>query len=247
MKLFMKTDIGLVRQTNQDAVVGMVLDKHTAWAAVCDGMGGANGGNIASETCAKILTEQMENGIRPDMAESSVRNLLSSSVYNANHAVYSIAEKDASLKGMGTTAVLALAEKDKAYLVNIGDSRAFLVREGIEQLTKDHTIVQAMVDLGELTEEQAREHPQKHIITRALGVNASVDVDFYTCEFPENAILLLCSDGLSNHVEAEEILSLCRQIPLEELAESLVTRAIESGGSDNVTVAVIANQPQEAS
>lgn len=246
MKLFMKTDIGLVRQTNQDAVVGHVLDRQTAWAAVCDGMGGANGGNVASETCAKKLEEQMENGFRPNMTESSVRNLLSSSIYNANHAVYSIAEEDASLKGMGTTAVLALVEQEKAYLVNVGDSRAFLVTETIEQLTKDHTIVQAMVDLGELTEEQAREHPQKHIITRALGVNASVDVDFYVCGFPENAVLILCSDGLSNHVEAEEILKLCRQNPLEQVAEALVARAVESGGSDNVTVAVIANQPQEA-
>ncbi len=243
MKLFMKTDIGLVRQSNQDAVTGALLDERIAWAAVCDGMGGANGGNVASETCAKVLADQIKNGFRPDMSEKSIYNLLSSAIYNANHAVYSMASGDAALKGMGTTAVVAMAMEEKAYLVNVGDSRAFLVGERAQQLTKDHTMVQAMVDMGELTEQQAREHPQKHIITRALGINDSIDVDYYECDFPKDSILILCSDGLSNHVELEDLFTLCRQVPSEQLAEALVARAVKHGGSDNVTVAVIVNQP----
>ncbi len=246
MKLFMKTDIGKVRQTNQDAVTGAVLDGQTAWAAVCDGMGGASGGNVASETGVRTLEEQMAAGYRAEMNGNSIRNLLTSAVYNANSAIYGLSTQDPALSGMGTTAVLALVAHDKIHLVNIGDSRAFLVRKSIDQITKDHTMVQAMVDMGQLTEEEAREHPQKHIITRALGVNASVDVDYYEVDFPPDAVLLLCSDGLSNHMEPLEILELYANTPIHQFADQLVARAIENGGSDNVTVAVIANQSQEA-
>lgn len=247
MKLSMKTEIGCIRESNQDAVDGGVWNSSAAWAIVCDGMGGANGGNVASRLSVEFLSEKIKQGYREHMTADSAKNLLISSVYNANQAVFSRAKGNPLLLGMGTTVVLALLIGGLVQIAHVGDSRAFLVRpNGIEQLTKDHTIVQTMVDTGRITEEEAREHPQKHIITRALGVNEAVDIDYYECEAAQEDILLLCSDGLTNHVRNEQIWDIVTGAPFDEAAQKLIDAAVADGGSDNITVALLANDTQEA-
>lgn len=169
MNVYMKTDTGKIRSSNQDAMFSMEPESGVLCAAVCDGMGGASGGNIASELCVQILQDQLQRAYRVGMNEKSIRQMLTTALFNANRAVYEEAQKTEALAGMGTTAVLALVQKNCLFLAHVGDSRALLLRNGsVQQLTHDHTIVQAMVDSGEISEQQAQQHPQKHIITRAL-------------------------------------------------------------------------------
>lgn len=247
MKLAMKTDVGRVRENNQDAVNGGIWDRDSAWAAVCDGMGGANGGNIASQLGLEFISQKLKEGYHKNLTHDYIKNLLVSTLYNANQTVFEKSKTDPFLKGMGTTAVVALIKEQTLHIAHVGDSRAFLLHPGsIDQITKDHTIVQSMVDAGRITEEEAREHPQKHIITRAIGVNQSVSIDYYEAEFHGEDILLLCSDGLTNHVRNEKIVRIIREAPFELVAEQLVQAALDAGGTDNVTVAVVANDTQEA-
>lgn len=193
-----QTDIGLVRKTNQDAYNAGSLSENAVWAVVCDGMGGANGGNIASETAIDAITKDVLEGYREGMDSQEIKELLASALEDANEKVYEKAKQDPALEGMGTTAVLTLIQNNVIHLVNVGDSRAYLLtRENVTQITRDHSIVQEMLESGEITEEQARNHPRKNIITRALGVDDTVVVDYFEIPFEEHAKLLLCSDGFS--------------------------------------------------
>ena len=187
-----QTDIGLVRKTNQDAYNAGSLSENAVWAVVCDGMGGANGGNIASETAIDAITKDVLEGYREGMDSQEIKELLASALEDANERVYEKAKQDPALEGMGTTAVLTLIQNNVIHLVNVGDSRAYLLtRENVTQITRDHSIVQEMLESGEITEEQARNHPRKNIITRALGVDDTVVVDYFEIPFEEHAKLLL--------------------------------------------------------
>lgn len=157
-----QTDIGLVRKTNQDAYNAGALSENAVWAVVCDGMGGANGGNIASETAIDAITKDVLEGYREGMDSQEIKELLASALEDANEKVYEKAKQDPALEGMGTTAVLTLIQNNVIHLVNVGDSRAYLLtRENVTQITRDHSIVQEMLESGEITEEQARNHPRK--------------------------------------------------------------------------------------
>ena len=240
MKVYMKTDTGKIRSSNQDAMFSVQTEDGVLFAAVCDGMGGANGGNVASELCVKTLQPQLRRAYHSGMSEKSVGQMLTTALFNANIAVYEESRKSEALSGMGTTAVLAMIREKQLFLAHVGDSRALLLRGGtVQQLTHDHTIVQAMVDSGEISEQQAQQHPQKHIITRAVGVLPEVEVDNSEWELQQDDLLLLCSDGLSNHLDNEQISKAAKQLPPEKLAEGLVALANEDGGSDNITVVVI--------
>lgn len=240
MNVYMKTDTGRIRSSNQDAMFSMEPEQDVLCAAVCDGMGGANGGNVASTLCVKVLQDQLQRAYRSGMSEKSVIQMLTTALFNANLAIYEESQSNAELKGMGTTAVLALVQQQHLFVVHVGDSRALLLRGGtLQQLTRDHTIVQAMVDSGEISEQQAQSHPQKHIITRAVGVQREVDIDVSDWQLQENDLVLLCSDGLSNHLSSEQICEAAKRFPPQELAEGLVSLANENGGSDNITVVVI--------
>ena len=235
-----QTDIGLVRKTNQDAYNAGSLSENAVWAVVCDGMGGANGGNIASETAIDAITKDVLEGYREGMDSQEIKELLASALEDANERVYEKAKQDPALEGMGTTAVLTLIQNNVIHLVNVGDSRAYLLtRENVTQITRDHSIVQEMLESGEITEEQARNHPRKNIITRALGVDDTVVVDYFEIPFEEHAKLLLCSDGFAGSLTPERIYHFSRGLTAERITQRAIELAKEAGGNDNITVITI--------
>jgi protein phosphatase len=168
--------------------------------------------------------------------------LISDAVLNANDAVHARAGADETLNGMGTTVVVAVVSHGVAHIAHAGDSRAYLIQQnGIHQLTTDHSMVQEMVDHGDLTAQEAKKHPQKNVITRALGVDTFLQVDYCKAPFPAGSRLLICTDGLTNYVDEEQIFLLAKEMDAERLTDRLVAFAKQAGGSDNITVTVIEN------
>ena len=239
-----RTDIGRVRQTNQDTYICGHLSETAVFAVVCDGMGGVAGGNVASTIAVKIIADRIADGFRDGVSEGFLRNLLESAVTAANVEIYDAAAADPELSGMGTTAVAAICSRGIVYLVHVGDSRAYIIRlakREMEQVTTDHSIVQAMVEKGELTLSEAKNHPRKHFITRALGVEQQVESDYINFALEDNTLLLLCTDGLTNMVESDDIKTMALTAALDELADRLVASANMNGGSDNITVVILGN------
>jgi Serine/threonine protein phosphatase len=242
LKVYTKSDIGLVRQTNQDACKSGGFSDTSVWVVVCDGMGGANGGAVASNVAVDKISESLTASYREDLSGDSMKELISSSIANANLAVHDMASADAALSGMGTTVVAAVVSGGTAHIAHAGDSRAYLMTaDGIRQLTMDHSMVQEMLNNGEITEQQAKLHPQKNIITRALGVEASIQIDYCEVPFPQGSLLLVCTDGLTNYVDAEQIFRFSREMDAQALTERLIALAKDSGGGDNITVAIVEN------
>lgn len=241
MKIVAKTDKGLVRENNQDAYAVGELPGEVAWAVVCDGMGGAAGGNIASALAVKVISDKITSSYNEKMRDSSIKNLLDSAITAANIEVYDMAYSRPDLKGMGTTVVAVVVRDNVAHIAHAGDSRAYVVNnEGVEQITVDHSLVQNLVDRGEITKEEAEHHPNKNVITRALGVDKRIDVDFSEVDMEENETLILCTDGLSNCVNNAEIAEDIKDGQYYAFADRLVKRANKNGGIDNITVVAIA-------
>ena len=241
MKISARSDVGKVRESNQDAYAMGELSDGAVWAVVCDGMGGHAGGNIASGIAVNSISQCICSSFRSGMSFSALKNLFSSAISAANINIYDKAKADPSLKGMGTTAVVVIAFENNAYIAHAGDSRVYFAdNESITQVTEDHSVVQQMVNSGTLTKEEAQISPYKNLITRALGLEENVSFDFTTVSFPDSGKLILCSDGLSNMVSDEKILSLVSDSDVHEYAHRLVDAANEAGGTDNSTVVVIA-------
>lgn len=242
MKIVSKTDIGLVRSSNQDSYAAGEMPGGVAWAIVCDGMGGANGGNIASATAVKMISEIISSAYREGMSSNSIRTMLQSALYAANVSIYDMSRNNEALSGMGTTVVVAVVSNGRAHIAHAGDSRAYLLRQGdLQQITKDHSIVQSMMEDGQITEEQAKVHPKKNIITRALGAEESIDIDYNEIELADGQQLLICTDGLTNYVNDDAICSITGSCEFYQYPERLIGCALENGGGDNVTVVVISN------
>ncbi len=240
MKVSAKSDVGVVRQNNQDFCLAGEFPDGATWALVCDGMGGANGGNIASETAAKTISEKLNFGYHVAMNDNSIKHLILSSVEAANATVFSRSRSDSTLAGMGTTVVLAIIKNDSLYIAHVGDSRIYIVtKDSINQLTVDHSVVQLMIDRGEIRPDEAKDHPQKNVITRAIGVDAEIRIDFSQEVYNSGDIVLLCSDGLTNFVDEATILDICNTYDSYTLADALVDKANENGGGDNVTVITV--------
>ncbi|MBQ5824149.1 MAG: Stp1/IreP family PP2C-type Ser/Thr phosphatase [Clostridia bacterium] len=241
MRITAKTDIGLVRTDNQDSYSAGELSGGVAWAVVCDGMGGAAGGSVASSTSVKMISHTINECYRDGMKPSSIYNMFESAIAGANACLYDKAKSDDSLAGMGTTCVAAIVANSRVYVAHVGDSRAYRISEknGISQLTRDHSMVQDLVENGSITADEAKTFPGKNIITRAIGVDSRVAVDFVEDDFEEGDILLLCTDGLTNFVEDEAILSASAETDFFEYAERLVEMANKNGGGDNITVVSI--------
>ncbi|MEE1246209.1 MAG: Stp1/IreP family PP2C-type Ser/Thr phosphatase [Acutalibacteraceae bacterium] len=240
MKISAKTDVGMVRSNNQDSYSAGDLTSEVTWAVVCDGMGGANGGNVASETAVKVISDKLTSGYHIGMNDNSVKNLIVSAIEAANMTLFSMARNNEELSGMGTTVVLAVRNSDTLYLSNVGDSRIYIVSDsGITQVTTDHSVVQIMLDRGEISPEEAKDHPKKNVITRALGVDPDVRIDYSQEQLNENDIVLLCTDGLTNYVDDETILEICRTEDKYKIADKLVELANENGGGDNITVVTV--------
>lgn len=237
MKYSFKTDIGNMRLLNEDCCAVFMPDEKSCFAVVCDGMGGANAGDKASRMAVETIVTRIKNGWRNDMGEDSIINLLLTTITAANIFVYDFSLSDVKYNGMGTTVVACLVTENRAVFAHAGDSRAYLCNEDIIQITKDHSVVQDLIDKGHITIQQAINHPQKNYITRALGVGENVDIDFNTIDLKKNDNILLCSDGLTNFLTKEDILAIVKSE--DDPAESLVHAANKNGGGDNVTAVVI--------
>lgn len=241
MRITAKTDIGKVRTSNQDSYLAGEMSGGVAWAVVCDGMGGAAGGNVASSTAVRMISHTIDECYRNGMKPSSIYNMLESAIAGANAYLYDMAQKDESLSGMGTTCVTAIMVDGKLYVAHVGDSRAYLVSSNgtLRQLTRDHSMVQDLVENGTLTADEAKSFPGKNIITRAIGVDNRVAVDFIEDSYEKDDILLLCTDGLTNYVSDDDIVAATTDASCYEYAERLVDLANENGGGDNITVVSI--------
>ena len=240
MKIYSKTDVGRKREVNQDAFYVGEFDNGASFVVVCDGMGGAKSGNVASEKAASVISEYIVKSYSPKMSSVAVENMLRAAVQSANCEVYELAQTSTDYEGMGTTAVVALIADNLVHIVHVGDSRAYLVNNtDVEQLTIDHSVVQAMVNKGEISAEEAKIHPRKNIITRAVGTETDVMCDYSIVLKPENATLLVCTDGLSNLVDEKTIFETVKNTPQELCAEALVSKANEAGGLDNITAVLV--------
>ncbi len=241
MKTASLTDTGLQRNANQDSYAVGELPGDAVWAVVCDGMGGASGGSVASATAVKSVADQISYSYRAGMSANSVRNLLQSSVSSANMTVFDMSNSIKTLSGMGTTVVACVVTPSMAHIVHAGDSRAYLWSGGhLTQITRDHSIVQSMVESGHLTEEQARVHPRKNVITSALGVEETLKTDYDEIDLEEGDMLLVCTDGLTNFLETQEIERILASSDFQECPAVLVEKANQNGGGDNITVVLIA-------
>ena len=233
-----KTDVGAFRENNQDAFLTGTFVNGDAWAIVCDGMGGVSGGQIASTLCVEKAASVIKKGYRNRMSVKSVKNLLESAISAANAVVFEESLKDNELKGMGTTIVAVVIVGSIAVIAYVGDSRAYIVNDTITQITKDHSLIQLMIDTGKITPEEARNHPDKNIITRAVGVENFVDADIEIIDISPSDKLLLCRDGLSGAVENSDIQSIINEYR-EVSAEKLIEKALENGSRDNITAVVV--------
>ena len=231
------TDKGCVRKMNQDAYEIRQLDRSTLLCVVCDGMGGAKSGNIASTLAVDVFAQEIQRTWTPNMEWDKADQILKSAVKLANFTVYDQANQFEEFNGMGTTLVAALVRGRRVSIVNVGDSRAYVINQkGIRQITRDHSVVQMMVDRGELTPEMAKVYPGKNLITRAVGTEMTVLCDIFRQELSKGDFLLLCSDGLSNLMDDQEILfEVVHGVNKERCCKRLLDIAVSRGSPDNVT------------
>ena len=235
------TDQGCVRPQNQDTYQIEQLDKNSLLCIVCDGMGGAKSGNIASTLAADVFVQEVRRSFKSGMDREKIGQMMMAAAKLANFTVYDQAQQFEEFDGMGTTLVAVLIQGKEAVLVNVGDSRAYIVSpDGIRCLTKDHSLVQMMVDRGELTPERARTYPGKNFITRAIGTEPVVDCDLFHRNVDRGDYLLLCSDGLSNMMDDQEILfEVIHGVNKQHCCRRLLEIAKNRGAPDNVTSVLV--------
>ena len=238
IKTWAITDVGLVRKENQDTYR---IARNGGVCVVCDGMGGAAGGRIASTLAAETYVAELDKVLKPDMTPEQLREASSYAVAMANQAVENRAMEDAELSNMGTTLVSAIAYEGGTVITNIGDSRAYYITEaGITRITKDHSLVDSMVDHGDITADEARHHPNRNLITRALGRDTNAACDGYIRPMEKGDYILLCTDGLVNTVTDQEMLF---EIIHGQGEDTCLSRLMEiaksQGAPDNVTAVLM--------
>lgn len=240
MRSFAKTDIGKAREINQDYYSIPTPDEQLELFILADGMGGYNGGEIAS----KLATESVKNYIKNNFTQieptkEAILELIQSAIEYANMVVYEKSKNEEELEGMGTTLDICFIYNNKVYIGHVGDSRIYRIRgEVIRKLTKDHSYVQQLVEDGKITREEANHHPKKNMLMKALGCTAYVEPDVRARNIERGDILLMCSDGLTNMVSEEKIEEVVRQNP-ERAPEILINLANQAGGYDNITAITI--------
>ena len=240
MKITASTDLGCKHTENQDFYRAGRLADDTYWIVLCDGMGGVTDGGTASRMAGEYLQEQIQKNVVDLPTPESVKDFMLDAVRRCNRKIYAFSQEGETAITMGTTVVMALVRQNLAQIVHAGDSRAYLVSRGtVKLLTKDHSIVQELLDDGKITPEQALNHPNKNIITSALGVDAETRIDYDESRFIKGDNLVLCSDGLSNMVAESKILEIVRDEEFYRSAEKLVKRAVDAGGYDNITAVVL--------
>lgn len=241
MKYYTATDIGKKRYENQDRVWAGTLQSGAVAVVLCDGMGGANAGSLASTMTVDFIAERLQRGFRPDISRNSLRNLLITSITAANSLVLDKARTDTAFSGMGTTCVICVVHLERAYIINVGDSRAYhIFDDNIQQITKDHTYVRKLVEDGVISEEEVDTIPERNCITRAVGGEPEITPDYFELDLGEDSILLLCTDGLHSYGKDSRIAELTAKRPVSGAPGRLIEYALKNGGRDNITVAVIA-------
>ena len=241
MQVWGLTDTGCVRKQNQDSYQIEELDRNTLLCVVCDGMGGAKSGNIASSLAMDVFVEEIRRTWTPSMDQEKMDQMMLSAAALANFTVYDQAQQFPEFDGMGTTLVALLIKGKKATIANVGDSRCYgLNRRGIRQITRDHSLVQMMVDRGDLTAEMAKTYPGKNLITRAIGTESSVECDLFHQSVSKGDFFLLCSDGLSNMMDDQEILfEVVHGVNKQHCCKRLLDIAKNRGAPDNVTSVLV--------
>lgn len=238
MKSFAITDVGKRRELNEDYIYtsDKMIGNLSNLFIVADGMGGHNAGDYASRyTVEKVIetVEELEN-------ERDIEEIMQEAIYRANAYIYEKARTDIKLSGMGTTLVIASIKNQEVLVANIGDSRMYVINKNITQITKDHSLVEEMVTMGGLDKEAARNHPDKNIITRAIGVKKFVLADFFEVKLEKEDKILLCTDGLTNMLNDDEIHRIVQSNEdVETAAKALIAAANEKGGRDNIAVVLI--------
>ena len=227
------SDVGLKRTLNEDFASYLEKEEFKIYV-VADGMGGHNAGEVASQMAAERIVSYVDE----KFSSSNARNLIEDAIKKVNTDIFNFSNTNEKLNGMGTTVTVCFVTKEFIHIANVGDSCCFAIRNNeIKKITKDHSLVQELVDSGSISEKEAENHPKKNIITRALGTSSTVSVDVFELDNNEYELYILCSDGLTNELTKEEIL----QVVTEEKdymksADRLVALAKENGGRDNITV-----------
>lgn len=242
MNYYANTDIGKVRSKNQDQATVIVNTKDQVVVVVCDGMGGHRSGEIASRVVIEHVTSCF-NCIPPFDNDAEVKKWLHDTIEEANVIVKKTAQQNIEHHGMGTTIVIAVYMAGKLYISHVGDSRAYIFKDKqLKQITKDHTLVNELIDRGMISKEEGKSHSQKHVLTQAIGADTQLDPSLIELEFADS-LLLLCSDGLYNTLDEEKIISvLDKDIKVSEMVNELIDLANENGGYDNIAVAIVDNR-----
>ncbi len=235
------TDIGLRREENQDAVRCEYFG-HNLLAVVCDGMGGERAGKEASNIAVEEFFQRFSADYSENLSDEEIRKLLINSISAANTVIYTKARFDFKNFGMGTTCVAAYVNSKTAFIVNVGDSRAYLIADnGLHRITTDHNVASLLYEQGKISEAEVDTHPQRHMLIRAVGVEKTVSADTFLLDYDDKISLLLCSDGLSGYCSDDEIYNVISESDFDDVADKLVNLALDKGGRDNITVAVISD------
>lgn len=230
------TDKGLKRETNQDVFSTHCFSDDDCFAIVCDGMGGSNGGNIASKMACDIIKEIFISRNINLAPKDKIKDIMIDAISEANIKIYTAGLEKKEHKGMGTTVVAAVIINHSIYIVNVGDSRAYIYKGSkLTQVTKDHSLVQELIDKGKLNKNDQNKHPKKNLITRAVGVGVTASIDFLEINISAGYTLLLCSDGLTNMVDDNTIAKVIHEKVSYDICNELVRLANECGGIDNIT------------
>lgn len=240
MQFYSLTDRGRLRENNEDCCLAKETENFTL-LILADGMGGHRAGEVASSRTIEIVSAYLEQHLRKGLIPAQIFSVLSHSVENANKAVFDLSEKEPSLSGMGTTLDVCVIIGENAYIAHIGDGRVYKIStdKQLTLLTKDHSLISYMLETGAITPDEAKNHPQKNIITRALGTTKNPEADIFQQKLQPGDRLLLCSDGLSNMLDDEAILKEMSRGTLDKCAQRLVKSANNAGGTDNITVVLL--------
>ena len=239
MKISGATNIGNRRSENQDKYIAGRLLNGVSFGFVCDGMGGVNGGEVASGILAKYIEDALF--VHNESPTFNHERIVMSAIEDANSAIYNMGNKKAEYHGMGTTVAGVIIDKNLCTVYHAGDSRVYIVRDGMLALiTKDHSVVQELLDKKQITAEQALHHPQKNLITRAVGVGADIDVDVAELEVMQGDIILCATDGLTNYVSPADIVQVLTTDNVFAMPDKLIRKALENNATDNITAVVLA-------
>lgn len=239
MTISFYTDVGRMRKENQDSVYAQQINENTFLLIVADGMGGHSGGQVASATAISVISQHIKQRCKRPFTDDEAKHMVMDSVSKANMEIYCKAFGNEKLSGMGTTAVVALITEKKLYTANVGDSRLYILSDGkFKQITTDHSYVEMLLAKGLISKSEAKTHPQKNIITRAVGTDSFVDIDLFENSLHDDDIVLICSDGLHTMVNDDDIVKILNE-DITTASQKLVSLANENGGRDNISVIAV--------